>query len=102
MSEPGSPSAAKERAEPVEKGQVLLVKEPASGSLPERYKLWTVASVRTTAKGASVKLLGWSPGVLAEATATFPGGVVVEPWQVFGLSQPDLALVYNHGATRGR
>lgn len=82
---------------PVEKGMVLLIREPERNGLPERFKLWTVSSVRKTAKGASLKLLGWTPGILMEATATFPDGLVKEPWQVFGLSQRDLKLVYSRG-----
>lgn len=80
---------------PIEKGQILLVDEGEGRGW--RYKLWAVSSVRKTAKGATVTLLGWSPGCLAKATATFPDGLVAEPWQVFALSQRDLALVWESG-----
>lgn len=80
----------------VERGMLLLVKnEPREGmELPVRYELWTVTSVR----GASVKLLALSGGTRMEATATFPGGVVADPWRVFGPSQNDLALVWSRAA----
>jgi hypothetical protein len=79
----------------VERGMVLLIHEPATDCLPERFRLWTVSRVSARAKGVNVTLLGWEPHCLAEATATFPDGLVAAPWQVFALSQGDLRHVYN-------
>jgi hypothetical protein len=78
----------------VERGMLLLVREDATAVLPERHRLWAVVSVRQTQKGATVRLVGWEPGCSIEATATFPSGIVQDPWTVFSLSPRDLAYIF--------
>lgn len=80
----------------VTRGMVLLYKNEWPG-LPTKYELWVVASVRRAVSGsASVRLNRWFPdGSVAEATARFPEGVVDGNWQVFSLSQNDLAHIFS-------
>lgn len=80
----------------VERGMILLYEnESPNGALPTRYELLTVASVRQTKKGASVKLVRNADFATIDYSATFPDAEVREPFKVFGLSQNDLGHVWS-------
>jgi hypothetical protein len=65
-------------------------------NLPVRFQWWVVKSLRTL-KGGTVKatLIHADDTLSAEATATFPNGVVRDPWRVARLSQRDWEAVWN-------
>lgn len=81
----------------VETGMMLLYRNEIQFG-PEtvvRYELMCVTAVRKMAKGAKVTLLSHSPGCSVKSTATFPDGLVADPFRVFALSHRDLAYVWS-------
>jgi hypothetical protein len=81
----------------VEKGMLLLYENVPNANFerPTRYELLTVTAVRKTAGGVTAKLLRSTEGATVEYTTRFAGGVVAEPFKLFGLSQGDLKLVWS-------
>lgn len=63
-------------------------------TLPTTYRIWAVARLATRGSKTTARLISGEDGCMMDATVTFPGHVVREPFKVFALSHSDMRLVY--------
>ena len=97
-----TPKVNEPRERRVERGMLLLLHErgdPEVG-LPERARLWTVTAVRKRASSSSATLIAHLGDAIAEATVTFPDGVVREPFRLLELSDREQLYLWARTAPR--
>lgn len=73
----------------VEPGMLLVHRRGPVNGMPERFDLWAVKSVRTLRSIARVTLIAHHGYAHSEATASFPDGVVKEPFRIIQFSERD-------------
>lgn len=86
----------------VREGMLLAVRDERLSRV--KYDLWAVKRVgRLTQKGhVTVTLISAERTLQAEATATFPDGVVRDPWRVVWFSEGDRKQIWEGAGRDGQ